>query len=126
MTKNEIWNENYNKLRLFCEENKSSYISEDHELHEWCEQQRQNKKLSKAKKEKLNEIHFQWTVDKSGVHPKHREWINRIKLMSKKGKFQLKNNDISNFLRLCIYRNDKGVLPPELKNAFDEAGIDLV
>lgn len=127
MTKNEIWNENYNKLHLFYEENKTSYVSEDHELYEWCQQQRQNEKLSKIKKDKLDEIQFEWMVDKSGIDPKHREWINRIKsMLNKKGKIEFKNNDINNFLRLCIYRNEKGVLPLELKSAFDEAGIDLV
>lgn len=60
------------------------------------------------------------------VIQKHKEWINIISTISKKkGGFKTKNNDINNFLRLCIYRNDKGVLPKEIKHAFEIAGIIL-
>ena len=114
----------YEKLHKYYEKRGTSSVPYDHELFDWCELQRSDKKISKYKKDLLNGVDFVWDTN---LHPSHLYCISRIyNTYKKKGKFEIsKPNEISNFIRLCIYRKEKGSLPQNIKHALEIRGIEL-
>ena len=68
LTLGESWQKGFNELVKFKEEHRSTRVPRSHDLGNWVSNQRRIKKnnnMSKARVDKLKEIGFEWTLNKS-------------------------------------------------------------